>query len=289
MTSSDRRVLVLGASGMMGNTIFRLFCQSPGFAVAGTVRSAEALQKLPRPLHDRLLAGIDIEQTGAVERLLDAARPEIVINCIGLVKQLPQASDPLRILPLNALLPHRLARACQLVEARLVHLSTDCVFDGKGSLYRESDFASADDLYGRSKLLGEVDYPNAITVRISTIGHELGSHHGLLEWFLAQDAPIRGFTRAIFSGLSTLELAKTIRDFVVPNPRLHGLYHVSGEPIAKFELLQLVAEIYQKRLAIAPDDSFIIDRSLDSSLFRDMTGYRPPSWPSTIRDMRQFG
>ena len=285
----NRRILVLGASGMMGNTMFRLFGESAGFAVTGTVRSRTAAQKLPPLLQDRLVIGIDVEEPEAVARLLDGLKPEMVINCVGVVKQLPQASDPLVTVPLNAILPHRLARQCQAVGARLVHLSTDCVFDGKGSLYREGDFASADDLYGRSKFLGEVDYPNAITLRTSTIGHELGGHHGLLEWFLAQSAPIRGFTRAIFSGLSTLELARTIRDFVVPNPQLHGLHHVSGAPIAKFDLLQMIAEIYGKKLEIVPDGSFVIDRSLDSSLFRDKTGYQPPAWPKLIIDMRRFG
>ena len=286
---SDRRILVLGASGMMGNTIFRVLAGSAGFDTRGTVRSASAARKLPAELAERVVGGVDANSLASIANALAVVRPEIVINCIGIVKQLPEGSDPLVTIPINALLPHQLAEQCAAAGARLVQLSSDCVFDGKGSMYREGDFASADDLYGRSKLLGEVDYPNAITLRTSTIGHELGSHHGLLEWFLAQSGAVRGFRRAIYTGLSTLEFARVIRDHVVPRPEMHGLFHVSGDSINKYDLLGLIRETYEKRIAIEPDDAVAIDRSLDSSRFRDMTGYRPPSWPDQIREMRRFG
>ncbi len=156
-------------------------------------------------------------------------------------------------------------------------------------MYTETDFASADDLYGRSKFLGEIHYTNAITLRTSTIGHELGSHHGLLEWFLSQRGSVRGFRSAIYSGLTTPEFARVIRDFVIPRPDMHGLFQVSGAPINKFDLLVLIREIYGKSIDITPDDSIAIDRSLDSSLFRDKTGYRPPPWNDQILDMHAFG
>jgi dTDP-4-dehydrorhamnose reductase len=286
--SANRRVLILGASGMMGNTIFRVLAESPGFDVWGTVRSTDASSRLPVGLRDRLIADANADDLSTVTKAIDVTTPEVVINCIGIVKQLAAANDPLVSLPINSILPHRLTRLLEPRSARLIQLSSDCVFDGKGSMYRETDFASADDLYGRSKFLGEVDYPNAITLRTSTIGHELGSHHGLLEWFLAQSGSVRGFRRAIYSGLSTVEFARVIRDYVIPHPEMHGLFHVSGDPINKFDLLALIRETYQKQIAIEPDDTVAIDRSLDSSRFRDMTGYRPPSWPDQIREMRRF-
>ena len=215
--------------------------------------------------------------------------PDVVVNCIGLVKQLAQAEDPLVAIPINALLPHRLARLCDLAGARLIHLSTDCVFDGSRSMYAESDCSDAKDLYGRSKYLGEVNYGNAVTLRTSIIGHELSSAHGLVNWFLSQQGEVKGYTRAIFSGLPTVELARVLRDFVITKSELRGMYHVSAEPISKFELLGLVAQTYGKTIEITPDASVAIDRSLDSSRFRGVTGYAPPSWLNLVRDMHQFG
>ena len=156
-------------------------------------------------------------------------------------------------------------------------------------MYMEADASDAKDLYGRSKYLGEVDYPNAITLRTSIIGHELDGARSLVGWFLAQEGSVKGFKRAIFSGLPTVEIARIIRDFVIPHPELHGTYHVSAEPINKYDLLQLVAQVYGKTIEIIPDDKFTIDRSLDSSRFRELTGYSPPNWTELVQVMREFG
>jgi dTDP-4-dehydrorhamnose reductase len=216
-------------------------------------------------------------------------RPEVVVNAVGLVKQLAAADDPLAALPVNAMLPHRLARLCALAGARLVHVSTDCVFAGSRGGNRESDTPDATDLYGLSKLLGEVvDAPHAITLRTSIIGHELGSAHGLVGWFLAQTGRVKGYRRAVFSGLPTVELARVIRDHVLPRPELHGLYHVSAAPIDKDTLLRLVAARYGHAIEIDADDRVVIDRSLDSSRFRAATGYAPPDWPELVARMHAF-
>jgi dTDP-4-dehydrorhamnose reductase len=283
------RILVLGATGMLGNAVFRLFAGSPGFEVTGTARSAGSGRLLPTALQGRLVAGVDVENPDALVQLFASVRPDVVVNCIGLVKQLAAADDPLSALPINALLPHRLARMCGLAGARLVHVSTDCVFSGSMGMYVESDPSDAKDLYGRSKHLGEVDYPHAVTLRTSIIGHELSGAHGLVGWFLAQQGSVKGFTKAIFSGLPTVELARVIRDHVIPHPALHGTYHVSAAPIDKFELLTLVGREYGRATEIRPDDQLKIDRSLDSSRFREATGYRPPAWPELVRSMREFG
>lgn len=289
MPDTQSRVLVLGASGMLGNAVLRFFAGGGAHEVWGSARSSALRQLLPAALRERVVCGVDIDSNDALMRLFAQVQPNCVINCIGLVKQLAEADDPLSAIPVNSLLPHRLARLCQIAGARFVHISTDCVFAGTKGMYRESDSADAQDLYGRSKYLGEVDYPNAVTLRTSIIGHELASAHGLIGWFLAQSGSVRGFTRAIFSGLPTVELARVIRDYVLPRPELRGLYHVSAAPISKYELLRLVAQTYGRTTAITSDDKLLIDRSLDSALFRERTGYCPPPWPELVRTMHEFG
>ena len=282
------RILVLGAAGMLGNAVLRFFATSAAFDVVGTVRSEASRLLLPESLRGQVVCGVDSTDPAQVAELLSGVRPDIVINCIGVVKQLASADDPLVAIPVNALLPHQLARACAAIGARLVHLSTDCVFSGRRGMYTENDEPDARDLYGLSKLLGEVDYPNAITLRTSIIGHELHSAHGLLGWFLAQQGRVRGFTRAVFSGLPTVEVARVIRDHVIPHPELHGVYHLGSAPISKYDLLQLVATAYRRDVQVEPDDRLVIDRSLDSGRFRQTTGYSPGSWPELVAAMEAF-
>lgn len=288
MSDKKTKVLVLGASGMLGNAVLRLFAQSPGYEVLASARSTSALRLLPEELSDRVIFGVDVENMDSLIGLFAKARPDVVINCIGLVKQLAEADDPLAAIPINSLLPHRLARLCDVAGARLVHMSTDCVFSGAKGMYTEADMSDAKDLYGRSKYLGEVDYPHAITLRTSIIGHELSGAHSLVGWFLAHQGGVRGFRRAIFSGLPTVELARVIRDHVLVHPELHGVYHVSAEPINKFDLLTLIAKAYGKTIDITPDDRLAIDRSLDSSRFREVSGYQPQPWPELVRRMHEF-
>lgn len=282
------RVLVLGATGMLGSAVLRVFAASPAHDVIASARSGAAFLQLPEEVRDRVIGGIDVESADSLARTFARARPAAVINCIGLVKQLAEADEPLAAIQINALLPHQLAHLCQAARARLVHVSTDCVFAGTRGMYREDDLADAQDLYGRSKHLGEVDYANAVTLRTSIIGHELGSAHGLVDWFLSQSSTVRGFRRAVFSGLSTVELARVIRDYVLPRPDLRGIYHVSADPISKYDLLRLVSQTYGKTIEIVPDDKLVIDRSLDSTRFRNATGYVAPPWPEMVRAMHEF-
>ena len=282
------KVLVLGVSGMLGNAVFRYFSETTDDEVFGSARSSAVRHAFAPALADRVIVGIDVENPDSLALLFATVKPDVVINCIGLIKQLAEADDPLSAIPINALLPHRLARLCDVAGARLVHMSTDCVFAGTKGMYTEADMSDAKDLYGRSKYLGEVDYPHAITLRTSIIGHELSGAHSLVGWFLAQQGSVKGFRCAIFSGLPTVELARVIRDHVLPHPELHGLYHVSAEPINKFDLLTLVAQAYGKTTTITPDDKLAMDRSLDSSRFREATGYQPEPWPELVRRMHEF-
>lgn len=282
------KVLILGASGMLGSAMMRVLSQDPALEAWGTARSPSVRQFFSPELRKRIVAGIDVENQDALSRVLAELRPATVVNCIGLVKQVANANDPLLALPINSMLPHRLSRLCALGGARLVHVSTDCVFKGTTGNYRESDPSDADDLYGKSKFLGEVTSPHAVTLRTSIIGHELASAHGLIDWFLAQEGRVKGYRRAIFSGLPTVELARVVRDVVLPHPEISGIYHVASKPIAKLDLLRLIAEVYGKAIEIVPDDAVAINRSLNADCFRKATGYVAPSWPELVRRMYDF-
>jgi dTDP-4-dehydrorhamnose reductase len=286
--SDAMRVLILGVTGMLGNAMFRVLSGSTDLTVYGTARSESARQHLPTNLSDQIIVGTDVDNSDCLVRAFAAVRPDVVVNCVGLVKQLAGANDPLQAVPINTLLPHRLAALCRATGARLVHISTDCVFSGAKGNYRETDFPDACDLYGRSKLLGEVDYPHAITLRTSIIGHELSGNRSLVNWFLAQQGVVKGFTRAIFSGLPTVELAAVVRDMVLPHKELHGIYHVASMPISRFDLLRLVATAYRKDIEIDPSEEPVIDRSLNSDRFREATGYLPAEWPVLVQRMCEF-
>lgn len=283
------RILILGAGGMLGNAMIRVLSEKKDWQVYGTIRSESSRRFFTADIAGRLLSGIDVEQQDSLVKTFTRTRPDVVVNCVGLVKQLADADDPLQAVPINALLPHRLSGLCELSGARLVHFSTDCVFAGSKGDYVESDPSDAVDLYGRSKLLGEVDYPHTITLRTSIIGHELQGAHGLINWFLSQQGRCKGFTRAIFSGLPTVVMAEMIRDVVIPHADLSGLYHIAAQPISKYHLLKLVADVYGKSIEIDPDDRLILNRSLNADRFRLATGYTAPEWPELVRSMQLFG
>jgi dTDP-4-dehydrorhamnose reductase len=271
---------------MLGHVLFSHLSGRPDFMAFATVRGTKDLDRwFPPDLLQRIRGGVDAERFDTVVPVLEEIRPDVVVNCIGVVKQLPLAKDPIVSISVNALFPHRLARACGKAGIRMIHIGTDCVFSGEMGNYRESDLPDATDLYGRTKLLGEVDSPHCVTLRTSLIGHELSGGHGLIEWFLGQEGEVRGFARAVFSGFPTVELAGIVAERVIPNKVLAGLYHVSSAPVSKYELLRLVQERYGKKIRIERDEAFACDRSLDSSRFREATGYQPPPWPTMVARM----
>lgn len=282
------KVLILGASGMLGNAMLRTFAEDGRHEVYGSVRTHATSKLFPEFLRHHLVVAGDIENQDALIQLFGKVRPTIVINCIGLIKQLAHAGDALSAIPVNALLPHRIANLCAAMGARMVHVSTDCVFSGRSGLYKETDASDAEDLYGRSKLLGEVNYPHTITLRTSIIGQELAGANGLIGWFLKQEGKCDGYSKAIFSGLPTDELSRVVRDIVLPRPELSGLYHVASAPINKYDLLKLVAEIYTKQIDITPNDKLVIDRSLNADRFTAATGYVAPAWRALVEGMHNF-
>ena len=281
------RVLVLGAAGMLGHKLFQLL--GSWLECYGYIRERDAAGGLPPLLQESsVVIADDLTAAGVTARLLDQTAPGVVVNCVGIVKQRVEAHDSVASIEVNSLLPHRLFRECAARGVHLIHLSTDCVFSGDRGDYTEKDRPDADDLYGRSKLLGEVTAPGALTIRTSMIGRELRGVQGLLEWFVAQRGRrIKGFRRAVFSGLTTLELAGVVRALILDHPGLDGLYHVASEPISKCDLLCLARDALRVDVEIVPDDEVIYDRSLDGSAFRRATRYIAPSWREMLQALRE--
>lgn len=276
------RVLILGGDGMLGRQLRREL--GARHEIRSTVRrppgAADALE-------GEVVCGVDVRETERVLAVLDAFRPEAVVNAAGIVKQRPEAEDPVESIEVNALFPHRLARACSERGARLVHFSTDCVFSGRTGRYREPDLPDPPDLYGRTKLLGEVGAPH-LTLRSSIIGLEGGRRQGLVEWFLSSVGTVRGYRGAIYSGLTTAEMARLVERLLVRHPGLGGVFHVASEPIDKFTLLsRLARELGRDDVRIEPVDEPRCDRSLDASAFAAATGYRAPGWDEMLRELAQ--
>ncbi len=259
------------------------------FLVRGTVRGDGS--NFPCYLEvfsSSLIPHINAGDIAGVNTAIEKYKPDVVINCIGIVKQLPAANDPLQSIAINALFPHQLAHICQQRGIRLIHISTDCVFSGQKGNYNEDDFADADDLYGRTKYLGEVDYENALTLRTSIVGRELGTRHGLIEWFLGEEGgTVSGYTNAIFSGLTTNALSDVIATIVADYPWMRGVWHVASDPINKYDLLTLVKKVYNLDIVIQPENSVVIDRSLNGSRLRENTNIIIPSWQTMIEQMHQ--
>ena len=276
------RVLVLGAGGMLGHMLYRYIADRSSINVLGTVRSTSA-EILPQGRYARLVTGVRVEDIGRIEGILDSFRPHLVVNCIaaGTEANIKEA------IVLNSLFPHQLAASVIRLGARLVHVSTDGVFTGRTGGYSEIDDPDATDVYGRSKLLGEVTEPNCLTLRTSIIGPEIGNGRGLFSWLSRQKGVVQGFRKVMFSGVTTLELSRIITEFILPRPDLVGLLNISSVTISKFELLTLIAKFYHFPVEVVPVDKPFLDRSLDSTQFQLLTGYVPPGWSTLIMQMRE--
>ena len=281
------RILILGGSGMLGH---RLWVELSKVHQAWiTVRtSARVIPDLPGVDRSHIREDVEATNFDEVIRAMASIQPDVVINCIGLIKQLPLSKDPLTSLEINALFPHRISLISRASKIRMIHFSTDCVFSGKKkSPYTESDQSDAEDLYGRSKFLGEVSYgSHTLTLRTSIIGRELHKGYGLVEWFLGQQQVVRGYQEALFSGFTTGAIAKILLDHVLPHPELSGVYHLSSYPISKHDLLRLINDVYGRQIEIIPDTTIVCNRVLDSTRFRKATGFIPSTWPEMIRAMK---
>lgn len=275
------RVLVLGATGMLGHRLARDL--SRHFEVIGAVRGREALPALAGL---RIVPGLDAAEPDSVRALLREHAPAVVLNCVGIVKQIQSETTSAEMIRINALFPLELHAACAAAGARLIHFSTDCVFSGRAGPYDERATPDPDDRYGRSKLLGELTGPGALTLRTSIVGHELRGYHGLLEWLLRQrGGSVRGFAGALYTGLTTNALAEVVRRLLVERALLEGIWHVASAPLSKYELLCRIDAVYELGVRIERDESVTCDRRLDGTAFARATGISVPSWEAMLAGM----
>lgn len=259
------------------------------FHVTGTIRgSFDDVKQYDFFERERIIEFTAANDAASIESAIVKAKPDVVINAIGIVKQLPSAKDVITTLEINSIFPNRLADLAAKHGFRLITISTDCVFDGVRGNYSENDQPNANDLYGKSKNLGEVVADNCLTIRTSIIGRELGSAHSLIEWFLSnRGGSAKGFTNAIYSGFPTIVFADIITSLITDHKELSGLYHVAAKPINKFDLLTLVNKHYDTGIDIIASDELKIDRSLNCSKFEAETGFRPLQWKEMIKMMAE--
>jgi dTDP-4-dehydrorhamnose reductase len=281
------KVLVVGGSGMLGHKLVQVLSES--FDVSTTIRgSLQKYEKFELFRRQQTFENINVENIDSVKGVVEAVKPNVLINAIGVIKQIPTAKDTIKTLTINSIFPHRLAELAREFQFRLINIGTDCVFSGNKGNYVETDVPDASDLYGKSKQLGEVTAENCLTLRTSIIGRELFTAHSLVEWFLSnRDGTVKGYRKAVFSGFPTIVLAEILANIIENHPTLEGLYHVSSQPINKHDLLNLIKKFYRLEIEIEPFDDFQIDRSLDSTKFRRATGFEPSDWSDMIERMAE--
>jgi dTDP-4-dehydrorhamnose reductase len=282
------KIIVLGASGMLGSAIFSFLKSKSNYELIGTFRNKNFIKFFPEKFKSSLFY-LDLEYFENIHKLFSEIKPDIVINCIGLIKQECKSSNPILSIKINSLFPQQLSVLSFQLGFRLIHFSTDCVYSGLKGNYSEDDTPDPVDLYGRSKLLGEfVDNSNLI-LRTSIIGNELEGSKSLINWFISQkEGSVNGFKNAFFSGLPTIEIALILDQFILHNPKIKGLYHLGGIPISKFELLNIVNDVYNLKIDIVPNVEFKINRVLNSNRFLKETGYQPKPWNELISMMKNY-
>lgn len=270
---------------MLGHKLVQVL--SKRFDVWATFHSdLEKYRKYSIFLPEKIIQNVDVENPANYFDVVRKLKPDVIINAVGIIKQLPDSKDVVKTLTVNSIFPHKLAEIAEEMNSRLITFSTDCVFDGKKGNYTENDTTNAYDVYGKSKNLGEVTEDNCLTIRMSIIGRELFTRKSLIEWFLGNNGgKIKGFTNAIYTGFPTIVLSRIIEDIIANHQTMNGLYHISSEPISKFDLLKLVREEYKIDVEIEPFADFHIDRSLNSDKFRAETGFQPLSWKKMIEIM----
>lgn len=285
--NNHRRILVLGGTGMLGHILWERLSQRFPNAYTTIRRGIKDYGNESLFRSDRIIEHIDVMDFSILEGTVRGIKPDVILNCIGMTKRREEPQNSIPSVILNALFPHKLAKLAADLKAKLIHFSTDCVFDGSTGYYSDNAPPNATDLYGRTKALGEVTGNNVLTLRSSFIGKEMCEGTELLEWFLSQKGVVCGFKNAIYSGLTTLELCRVIEKLLMDYPSASGLYNISSEPISKFDLLRLIGEKMHRSAVIIPDESFHCDRSLDSGRFRKDFNYAPPTWTIMAEELSQ--
>ena len=272
---------------MLGHKLYQAL--TPIFDVTGTIKGNYTdVGRYGFFLESNIISDVNVLEVSRLEEVIEQVNPDVLINCIGIIKQVKEAQDKLLSIWVNSLFPHQIYQICHREGIRLIHISTDCVFSGRKGNYCEDDPPDADDIYGKTKYLGEVNGEGALTIRTSLIGRELSTTNSLVEWFISnRGGKVNGFTNAIFSGFPTIYFAKIINDIIVNHQDLNGVYHISSEPISKFQLLTIVKEKMKLDIEIREYPGFYCNRSLDSSLYRDETKFKPLSWDRMIDEFAE--
>jgi dTDP-4-dehydrorhamnose reductase len=279
------RIVVIGGAGMLGHKMFQILRERFPDTVCITREDVRKppFDRVELLQGDDVIRGVDVMDFDRLQGTLKELRPDFIVNCVGIVKQRQEAQMAIPSITINSLLPHKLAAFAGAWGGRVIHPSTDCVFDGKRGGYTEADDSSAEDLYGKSKFLGEVQCDNGLTLRTSIIGRELVEHRSLLDWFLKQQGKtVRGFRRVIYSGVTTNQLAEVVTMIIQKFPGLHGLFQVVSEPISKYELICMIRDAYKLEINIVPEDGEVSDRSMKGDKFREATGYVSPPWMELV-------
>jgi dTDP-4-dehydrorhamnose reductase len=281
-------ILILGGTGMLGHKLFQHFL----FRFPGTIctmhrhASDVPYSRIAMFQRPQVIEGIDVFDFNKLSHLLLRLKPDFIVNCIGVIKQRYDASSHIPTITVNSLLPHQLAELSAKWGGRLIHFSTDCVFSGRQGMYKEVDPSDAEDLYGKTKFLGETTEPNALTIRTSIIGRELANHRSLLDWFLSnKGGRVKGYRKSIYSGVTTNHLAEVVSSIILRHPQLQGVYQVTSDPISKYDLLCLLRDAYTLDIAIDPVDGEDVNRSMDGSRFREATGYVCPTWSTLVQQL----
>ncbi|QGJ70493.1 dTDP-4-dehydrorhamnose reductase [Planctomycetales bacterium 10988] len=270
---------------MLGRQLFKSW--NDRWQVAVTVRKTKE-ETIDYRSVDRcqVYEGMDLTRETDWEHVIQHFRPQAVINAAGVIKQKLQKSDTQQCHYINGVFPHRMQSLCEKYNAKFIQISTDCVFKGDRGNYRETDPIDCFDLYSTSKAAGEVTHSSGLTLRSSIIGLEASTQKSLIEWFLSQHGTIKGFTGAIYSGFTTLEMANIIENVLINYFDLTGLYHVSSVPISKYHLLQQLKELLNlHQVGIVPDSTFQCNRSLCSERFQQHTHFTPPSWEQMLQGL----
>tara|TARA_B100001093_G_scaffold519398_1_gene608248 strand:+ start:4247 stop:5122 length:876 start_codon:yes stop_codon:yes gene_type:complete len=278
------KVLVLGITGLIGSNLFRCLKSINEIDIYGTYRSHRKIFFNDRNLINNKLFKCDVSSYQDLLKIIQKIKPNFVINCIGVTKHQKNIAKKI-VFEINANFPQKLAISSKEFSYKLIHISTDCIYSGKKGMYKESDPSDAIDDYGKSKAEGERLIDNSLIIRTSTIGHEYYTNYGLLNWFLSQDKSCIGFEKAIFSGVPTNIFSDIIKNIIINYHNLSGIYNIAAEPIDKYSLLKIIAQIYKKDISIISDSSFMIDRSLDGSKFNNLTKSKLPSWEILIESM----
>lgn len=280
------RILIIGATGMLGHKMALKLAEKK-HDVFATLRGdlPEFFERNSLP-NLELIQGVDAYDLESVNAAIVQTKPDYVLNCVGIVKQIAESKSAIPSITINSLFPHQLAKMSNDAGARVIHFSTDCVFSGIKGPYKQTDHSDVNDLYGMSKFMGEVSGEGALTIRSSIVGREFAKPTGLFEWFLSQKGgEVNGFKKALYTGLTTNAMADLVDFIITAHPKLSGLYQVSSKAISKFDLLEIVNDVYQANITINPDETFHCDRRLTMDEFHNLTGWEPESWEQMVKAM----